>query len=183
MKHVIWILLLVTSHSFAQIIDELPKDDNGNLNFHEVVQVDSASKEQLYLRAKVFFANAFNSAKDVIQMDDREAGIIIGKGWDNIFIKIALHQVPLKMWYSVKIQSKDGRYKCEVYDISYQGETSVRGYPADVFSNKNYFKANGQPRDVNEKYKLETIRKANEVLDAVQSAMRASSLGTKKDDW
>jgi hypothetical protein len=183
MKQVVLILLLTVSiTSNAQLIDELPKDEQGNLNFNEVVQIDSANKGQLHFRAKQFFADAFKSAQDVIQMDDKDAGILIGKAWSTIYIKVLANPVPIKMWYTVKVQSKEGRYKAEVYDISYSGDTGPSGYPEQMFDKKNYLKANGKPREVNEKYKNETIGTVNGLLDSIQAAMKKSD-ASSKEDW
>ena len=58
----------------------LPKAE-GQYEWAEVVQMDSSvKKDDLYRNAKLFFANEFKSAKDVIQYDDRGEGKVIGKG-------------------------------------------------------------------------------------------------------
>jgi hypothetical protein len=183
MKHVVSLaLVLIFTNAYSQLIDDLPTDDKGNLNFNEVVQVDSASKSQLHFRAKQFFADAFKSAQDVIQMDDKEAGIVIGKGWSMIYIRVMGNPVPSKMWYTVKVQSREGRYKVELYDISYEGDTGPAGYPEQMFDKKNYYKSNGKPRDINEKYKNETIAVVNGMLDMLQAQMKKRDV-MGKDDW
>jgi hypothetical protein len=185
MKHVtvILFLLLTAIAAESQMIDELPKDEQGNLNFNEVVKVDSASKEQLYFRTKEYFANTFKSAKDVIQLDDKESGTMIGKAWTAIYIRVMGNPVHVRMWYSLKIQCKEGRYKAEIYDVSYQGDTGPPGYPNEMFDRKSYFKNNGQPRDVLEKYKTETVKTTNDILNSIQLAMKKSSVAASKDDW
>lgn len=174
-------MIAATLPAWAQIIDELPKDEAGKLNFNEVVQVDSSSREQLHFKAKQFFADAFKSAKDVIQMDDKDAGILIGKAWSMIYIKIAGNPVPIRMGYTIKIQTREGRYKVEVYDLSYDGSTGITGYPEQVFDKNTYFKSNGKARDVNEKYKNETVATVNSIFDELQSVMKKKSRA--KDDW
>lgn len=82
MKHPLMILMIIIpAISVRQLIDELPKDENGNLNYNEVVQVDTIKKDELYLRSKQFFVDVFKSANDVIQMDDKDAGVVVGKGF------------------------------------------------------------------------------------------------------
>jgi hypothetical protein len=44
------------------------------------VSVQSGTQSQLYLKARTWIAKSFNSAKDVIQMDDKSLGRIIVKG-------------------------------------------------------------------------------------------------------
>jgi predicted membrane protein len=107
----LFIILLSISPlmSFGQLIDELPKCENGKLNFNEVIQMDSIKQNKLYLNSKQFFADAFKSAKDVIQLDDKEAGVVIGKAIIDINAKMLGASYPVKMWFTIKIQSKDGR--------------------------------------------------------------------------
>lgn len=47
------------------------------ISFSEVITVDSSlKKNELYSRLKTWFAEAFKSSQDVIQLDDRESGKI-----------------------------------------------------------------------------------------------------------
>lgn len=182
MKHVLFTLLAFGAIAAqAQIIDELPKDDQGRLNFSEVVQVDSVPKTQLHARAKEFFANTFRSAKDVIQLDDKETGTVIGKGFSPFPIKSGGMQISFEMWYTIKIQCKDGRYKAEMYDISYRSDMT-ENYAETFFDKKNYYKKNGEPIGMAEQYKVNTVQKANEMFDAIQEAMKKASTSSK-NDW
>lgn len=60
MKVILTILFLTPFTLFGQLIDELPKDENGNLYFTEIIQVDSVSRNQLYLRATNFLLKHSN---------------------------------------------------------------------------------------------------------------------------
>src|SRR5688572_14501025 len=59
----------------------LPLDPATKLiSYSEVVMVsDSASKNELFSKAKSCFAYLFKSSNSVIQNEDKEAGVIIGK--------------------------------------------------------------------------------------------------------
>ncbi len=46
----------------------------------KVIDSVKGSQNQLYIKAYQWMANTFNSAKEVIQMQDKEAGKLIGKG-------------------------------------------------------------------------------------------------------
>jgi hypothetical protein len=173
---------------FSQLIDELPKDENGKLNFSEVVLVDSVSKDELFLSAKQFFAETFKNSKEVIQMDDKDAGIIIGKAWGDIVIKVVGTSVKTQMWFTIKIQAKEGRYRYEIYDIFYKSyPNSTYGStisPAEATFDKNsYYKKNGQPRDIPEKYKEETLTKVNGVAGIIKDAMKKTAVASSKGDW
>lgn len=174
--------------SNGQVIDELPTDESGKINYNGVVQIDSVSAKELYFRSKQFFVNTFKSANDVIQMDDKEAGIIVGKGFNDIYIKIVASPTALQMWYSIKIQSKEGRYRYEIYDINFKSYPSQyaasSSSPAEpTFDKKAYFKKNGEPRSINERYKIAMTGNIDNLINSIKAAMVKSASNTKKDDW
>jgi hypothetical protein len=78
--------------------------------------VPGVSKDELYLRAREWFARTFVSAQALIQMDDKAAGKIIGKGLSedvrNGFIRTAY-----TIYYTVSITVKEGRYRYEITDF------------------------------------------------------------------
>ena len=79
------------------------------INYTEIVKIDSSiNKATLFLNAKMFFVNEFKSAKVVIQLEDRESGTIIGKGyftynWDmgkNSYVEIKIWtESTIKLYY------------------------------------------------------------------------------------
>ena len=177
--------------TFGQLIDELPKSDNGKLNFNEVIQVDSIMQNQLYLNSKQFFIDVFKSAKDVIQMDDKDAGIIIGKAFIDVNAKMLGAYYPVKMWFTIKIQSKEGRFKYEIYDIYYENyppnyvlpDGSAKSQTAEnLFDKNNYFKKNGQPKTSSLNFKTQTIEKITVLKSMIIKAMNTKT-STSKDNW
>ena len=187
---ILFLILFAPIVTSGQLIDELPKDENGNLNFNEVIQIDNTKKDELYIRSKQFFVDTFKSANDVIQMDDKEAGVVIGKGYNDIYIKIMGVNNAVQMWYTIKIQSKEGRYKYEIYDIyfkiypsQYGGSTEATTIRAEeTFDRKKYYKKNGDPKDIPEKYKIETVNKVNSLVKDIKVTMMKVS-STNKSDW
>jgi len=89
------------------------------ISYTEVISVDSASKSELYNRAKIWFVNVFVSADDVLQLDDKGGGMIIGKA-AMIFRQSFLagsDGTNGHIRYAVKIFLKEGRYKYEITDF------------------------------------------------------------------
>jgi len=159
----------------AQIIKDFPVDEAGAINFNQVVAVDSVSQAELYARAKIFFANNFKSAKNVIEMEDKDTGTIIGKGNTNFTVLLT----NITMSFSIKIQAKDGRYKYEIYDITYPGQYG--NFPAsDWFSEEAYYKKNGKPRSINETYKEKTLAAIESLKKSIAEAMNAPK---QKSNW
>ncbi len=57
-----------------------PRDATGRVSFQETVNVEGASASKLYSRASKWVAVTYKSAKDVVQMADKNAGRLIVKG-------------------------------------------------------------------------------------------------------
>lgn len=129
MKNIIsiFLLLIASNSSFGQSDIPFPTVD-GRINFSEVVTVEDANKGELYARAKLWFANSFDSSNHVIQLDDKDNGIVLGKG------KISeKNSGGKKTWeFTVKIQLKEGRYKADIYDIYYKFEKDLSGVSPSV---------------------------------------------------
>jgi|ERR1035437_207025 hypothetical protein len=126
LKNVLFLMsamLVLTLSSFSQT-NVFPLDANGEIVYSGIVNVDSINSKELYVRAHTWFANTFKSAKSVIQLDDKEAGKIIGKG----FIEVV---TPFKagvmgtvgfvgnVYFTLDIQTKDGKYKYVLSNFSY----------------------------------------------------------------
>src|SRR5665647_1743863 len=82
MKNLILItLLLIPCFSFAQEVQLPINPKTQKIEYTDLVKVDSTlTSDELYTRARSWFATAFKSANNVIQMEDKSSGIIIGKG-------------------------------------------------------------------------------------------------------
>lgn len=89
-----------------------------NLTFTEVVQADSVSQSVLHTRANEWFVYAFNSAKNVIELDEKD-GKIIGKGnfmfRGKPFSSGTNSTGPVS--FVITIETKDGRYKYTITDF------------------------------------------------------------------
>lgn len=91
------------------------REQNGTPYYSEVVLVDSSIKQStLFLRAKKWFVDYYKSAKDVIQLEDRESGEIIGKG----VCALKIGFVGIDVYHTVRIYVKDGKYKYEITNLS-----------------------------------------------------------------
>ncbi len=112
------ILALVTASNYVKGQDiVLPSDSTGKTIYTEVVPVDSTSKNELYLRAKEWFARSYNSSKSVIQIDDKEAGVISGKAFTKVFVTMmGVTKHAGNIHYSVTVYFKNNRYKYEIKD-------------------------------------------------------------------
>lgn len=117
---------LSASYSFGQRKKDekivLPTDSSTNLiTFQEVIKVEGVSKDELYLRAREWFARTFVSSQEVIQMDDKQGGKIIGKGVSSGSYSIMLSPILYYLNYTVSVTVKDGRYRYEISPFTIEG--------------------------------------------------------------
>jgi hypothetical protein len=89
----------------------------------EYTLVDSLSgtKDDLYVKAHEWLAKTFVSANDVIQMQDKDAGKLIGKGALSIQTDNGVLMGGVKtsyVRYTLSITVKTGKYKCVISDFT-----------------------------------------------------------------
>ena len=131
MKLLLPFLLLFTLSALAQ--DERPAppidDATGKIIYTEVVALDSArTSADLYSSAREWFAKAYKSSNNVLQMDDREGGRIVGKALMQVYHRALGRDFPSGyINYTISVYVKDGRYKYEVTDFHHTGQLLSSG--------------------------------------------------------
>ena len=96
----------------------------------EVIDVPNKTKDQIFEDSKIWIAQSFKSANNVIQYADKETGSIIGKG--NIqypcdgFIDCGAFGND-KVNFTIKIDSKDNKARVGISDITRTSLTHVQG--------------------------------------------------------
>lgn len=194
MKRLLFVSLLIMTIklSFGQAGEiyelELPVNEQGLIDYTDVIQVEDVTKDELYSRAREWFVTCYNSAEDVLQMDDKESGKLIGKAFKDIIIQSMGIPVKIKMYYTISIYLKDGRYKYSISDIEYQGYADANipnppRVPAEGTIIHMLYKKSGKPRAINKQYKEETIVSMNALILDLKQNMTESDLLNEEDDW
>jgi hypothetical protein len=94
------------------------------ITYKSITKKPKLSEDQLYSRLRAWVATAYNSANDVIQMDDKTSGIMIAKGifsYPNMRYPILIH-------YTLTISIKPEKYRIVITDYALQivgGEATV----------------------------------------------------------
>lgn len=104
---------------------ELPIDSNTEkITYSEVIKIDtSTSSEELFSRAREWFAKAYNSSNDVIQMEDKESGKLVGKALMQVYHKALGANYPSgHINYTISLYFKLGRYKYVISDFHHTGQ-------------------------------------------------------------
>ena len=186
-KLILFVIIILPLNLFSQVIEEMPTNDNGQIYFSEVIELEGFSQNDLYLNAKEFFVNTFKSADDVIQMDDKEDALIIGKPLSVITITVMGMGTEVKLYYTIKIQSKDGRYKYEIYDLFFKTypnpqvpETTTSA--EEMFAEETYYKRNGKPKGALEQYKDKTLSEIGLIINSIKNNMNTTD-ASSSSDW
>jgi len=145
MKRLIVILLFLPLFSFSQ-------------EYSEVIEVPGKTADQLYSSAREWFAITFKSATDVLKMDDPVSGKLIGKGSSHItesYVMSGLIKVPITLdWqpsFTIGIAIKDGKYKCDITEITIKSNVQGSGIAPveksfkELFDQKDNFKNGRDP--------------------------------------
>lgn len=179
MKPLLLALLLPIS-AMCQKIDA----DTLSFNYTGVVQVDSIPAKTLQSRAKLFIAESFKSAKDVIQLDDADAGVIVVKGNIAPVIKVPIIGRMQYGWvhFTAKIQVKDGKYKYTFSEFDHESHETNQGSGGDLGRKKpacgTFTMSEGQWRQI----KGYANDRAIALAGQLEKSMRSAKIG-KKDEF
>jgi hypothetical protein len=117
--YILFLVLFISNEILAQdkLLGILPLKD-GKVTYSDIVQLQGVPKDEIYNRVKHWFINTYNSGKDVIQLDDRENGEIIGKGCFRALWVIRFYSAQsVNVWKTIKIQIKNDRLRYEITDF------------------------------------------------------------------
>lgn len=194
MKHLLLFTLLVIGvNGFSQFdtstehLRELEIDSTTNkIVFTEVVQTPGVNRSDLYNAAREWFVVSFKSADDVLQMEDKEAGILMGKAFNSVSATTGMGvTIPYMLYYTIKLYFKDGRYKYVVTDLIYRSDDNEHQNAVELFIVDDYLyknKSKGKFDYMNKQWKRETIKSIDKLISNLKSTM-AKAKSLNNDDW
>ncbi len=90
----------------------------------KIIRADSTlTKGELYVAVNDWFATTYKNSQKVIQMADKDAGIIIGKAVTETG-KLTFSMQCSVGWlnYTIKVQCRDGRVRAEVSNVIHEAK-------------------------------------------------------------
>ncbi len=143
----ILIILFLSEEIFCQ--EKIKFDEEtGRYFLQQIVEFDSISKDETYLKIKDWFGEHFKNAEEVITSDNRETGKIIGRYIDSYHAQ----RVLIDFYNTIKIDIKEGRYRVTVTNI-----TGVKyDAPLGMYLHKNN---QGEFRDFSKKTLMDVENK------------------------
>lgn len=137
-----------------------------------VVEVSAAKKEDIYASTKLWMAETFISSKSVIEVDDKEAGRIIGNiSADVVCTKGFWACAGLKGNYlnaTMRIDIKDAKFRITLSKMTWSSPptTTANGYDRVEF------------------YSNEKVDEMMPTLEALAESLKQSiATGKAKNDW
>lgn len=157
--------------------------ESGKITYTEVVTLENngATQEQLYSIAREWFATTYNSANDVLQMDDKELGKLIGKG--GLPIITTAYLTDSQVEFTISVFVKEGRYKYIITDLvheSYKGQDFSGGALENVKPDcpgMNMMKKGWK------QVKEQTAERVVEIITDLKKTMAGGEGKASDDDW
>ena len=111
------ILLVFSLYVFGQ--------EYGRTTVSNVYEVENVNADDLFKRINFAIANIYNSANDIIQLNDSESKILVIKALGDVFVpnqnkyiyprkKYMQDDIAWKVNYTLNITARDGRYRMEI---------------------------------------------------------------------
>jgi len=154
MKKILFLILLsIPVLTFAQDAPQLPvlpiDSATKQITYKAIVEVPGVTAADIYSRSREWFATAFKSANSVLQMDDKAAGKLIGKGvFMHSYLIKAGFGVTAPMSYTIgftiNVTVKEGKYRVIITDFTgtntSPGAASTSGSLETLYTNADSFK-------------------------------------------
>jgi len=185
------------------IASQIQLDKNNCLTFTQVVDCPNQTKEQLYVKLNYWYTATFNDGKSVIQLNDKEAGVIIGSGYVS---DIAGHVGGMNA-YNVSIRPI---IKTDIKENKIRITYTIQDYEVDKSNGGGILSAlcgtESRPVITEEKWTLEkcfpfvekdshgakktsskalvmTFAFSNVIMDKIAEAAKNGLVGNENDNW
>lgn len=162
---------------------------DSTLTYTGVIKAESVTAEQIYIRARSWFNESFNSSKDVLQIQDKEAKELSGKAIFYITVPFKgaggrEYQNKIRINFNVSVWAKDSRYKYLVDNIEATSLNVTESYIGKLTSSEDMpGRYPGVSKDKLNKYwhdiKTESEKKITEMLKGLEAKVSEN----KGDNW
>jgi len=147
-------------------------DDKGDYYYREVIQVDGMTTEELHKKSRVWFAETFIDSKVVLEIDEVQDGLLLGKGRLPFVIRYGMMDRPHFIHAIIKVESRDGRARFSIEGINIENENGIIRHPSQV-----------KPSITMAKGYVERVIEGSLQTVGQLTAKYRSSLTEDKEDW
>jgi len=192
--------MLISTFAFSQsgetkkLLSEIEKewsvDDNGNVTYVRVIELDSMSKDEIWKRALNYFTYNYSSGKSVIQTEDKETGTVVGKGlYDNVHAGISLITTMVDTWHILRIDVKEGKARIILtltdYELEISDGKSPSTYRTTKVESEYPINQKGYSKTIMGKAFYKTHKRVMASLDNLEKAIKEGNTSSKieNSDW
>ncbi|MDQ3073808.1 MAG: DUF4468 domain-containing protein [Bacteroidota bacterium] len=144
--------------------------------FKEIIKADSIPASELFIKSKEWISSYFNSAKAVIQIEDKEAGKIIGKAYNVIETSVFGYKA-VQLHYTFAISIKNGKLKAEITDITYESPGYYQYSAEERITDEKINTGSKKDVQLNIDLKNQTILTVNKLIASLEQFVLT------KSDW
>jgi hypothetical protein len=190
-------LLLLSTLSFGQSKSEMlaelngqyNQDENGNVTIVKVIDLPGLKKDEIYVRTLSYFTYNYTSGKSVIQLQEKENGLIIGKGlYENVHVGAGLVTTEVSAWHVIRIDIKDEKVRIIVTLTQYDKKI-IGGNTPPLYLNRNIkdeFPINpkGSQETVMTKAFYKSTKKVFYTIDSIEKSIKEGNTNsTETKGW
>lgn len=183
----------------ANLAGSLSLDKNNSLTYVQVIDCGKQTKEQLYVSMNYWFTASFNDANSVINLNDKESGVIIAQG---LVSNVAEHtggsnSYAVSIRPIIRVDIKDQKirvtYTIQNYDVSVvagggivaamTGAIPVKRAEKWPIEQHYPFIAKDRVKKTCSKALIMAHAYSNVIMDKIEEAAKNGLVGNENDDW
>ena len=181
-----------------RLVLEYPLDNNKQISFTTIIEAPGKTKDELFVMLNNWFVSSFSSGKSVVQMVDKEQGVILAKGYlSGVGSRVGfMKSVEVGEYIVIRLDIKDEKVRIITSIQEYYMDTSAgvgqmlfggavlkdvqipvyMGYPFELKKNKNYKKETSIGF-------VGGILYSKVLVDKIDKAVNFGIVGTESQDW
>ena len=99
----------------------IPLDSEGKPAYQVDNNVEGATKDELFKRARTWFIKTYNAHKDVLQVNDPSSGVLTGTGRQRTSVKSEGLDWQGSVEHTLTVEVKEGKYRINLTDLKVEG--------------------------------------------------------------
>lgn len=155
------------------------------LAFEKVIETDSLGKDGVFLIVNDWFVSAYKSAKNVIQISDKEGGLIVGNATMSYSMAGASYMCYTgNVNYNIRVECKENRFRATLSDFRHVSSSGNSSCSLGLITNSEVFATKGASKKYHNKVWLDIKSKCEEYSNKIFASMKAKVEGqATNDDW
>lgn len=170
-------------------------DKSNSISRTTIIEAEGLSREKIYIEVNNWFVHSFNSGKSVIQLNDKDAGVVIGKGYiSNVSNHTSMTTNSIvNAWVIIRIDIREDKFRVmttiQEYEIEMgQGVIGAMSSTGNQMQTLKWLPQDCFPFD-SKKYKKTTAKAfvkchiwSQIIIDKLTEAVLYGITGTE-DEW